>query len=366
MEKRDYYEVLGVGKSASQAEIKAAYKKLAIKYHPDRNPDNKEAEEKFKEAAEAYDVLHDEQKRQRYDQFGHAGMGGATGSGGFDYGSMNMDDIFQMFGDVFGGRMGGFGGFGSGAGRRRGSQQRGSDLRIKAKLTLEEVYEGCRKRFNVKKHVACAECNGTGSQDGQKQTCQACRGAGVTYRTVNFGLGQMQTQQPCGACSGEGSTIKNPCKRCGGQGVVMGEELVEVNIPCGVDNDMVLTVAGRGNAGRHGGQCGDIQVIIEVAEHKDFVRQGQNLIYDLALDIPTAVLGDQVEVPTLTGAIKMKIQPGTQPGTLLRLRGKGLPAVEGYAYGSGDIIVRITVDVPKHVSKDQKRLFEKLKDTLRK
>ncbi len=362
MEKRDYYEVLGVSKSATQDEIKAAYKKMAIKYHPDRNPGNKAAEEKFKEAAEAYDVLRDEQKRARYDQFGHAGLHGGAAGGGFS-GGMNMDDIFSMFGDIFGGHMGGgfnpFGGFSGGGGRGR-QVYRGSDLRIKVKLTLNEVATGCTKKFNIHKYVPCTHCGGSGSEDGQQQTCGTCNGSGVVYRTVNFGLGKMQTQQPCQACGGEGSTIKSPCKYCKGEGVVQGEELIEVNIPKGVAGGMVVTVQGKGNAGRRGGVNGDVQVIIEVQEHKDFIRQDQNLVYNLLLSVPTVILGGQVEVPTLEGKVKIKIEPGTQPGKVMRLRGKGLPAVQGYGYGNGDLIVHISVYVPETLSKEERKMVEQL------
>ncbi len=365
MAKRDYYEVLGVKKDATQQEIKAAYKKMAIKYHPDRNPGNKEAEEKFKEAAEAYDVLHDEQKRARYDQFGHEGLNGSGGFGGFSGGSMNMDDIFSMFGDIFGGHMGGgFGGFGFGGGGRGGKQvYRGSDLRIKVKLELSEVAKGCTKKFNVHKYVPCTHCNGSGSEDGQTQTCNTCNGSGVTYRTVNSMFGRMQTQTTCSACGGEGTTIKNPCKYCHGEGVVSGEEVVEVHIPKGVDNNMVVNVPGKGNAGKRNGVNGDIQVIVEVKEHKDFVRQDQNLIYNLLLDVPTATLGGQVEIPTLDGRAKIKIEPGTQPGKVMRLRGKGLPAVQGYGYGVGDQIVHISVYIPETLTRDERKMMEQLKDS---
>ncbi|MCD8304898.1 MAG: molecular chaperone DnaJ [Prevotellaceae bacterium] len=363
MDKRDYYEVLGVKKNATAAEIKAAYKQMAIKYHPDRNPGNKEAEEKFKEAAEAYDVLRDEKKKARYDQFGFAGLHGGAGAGGFSGGGMNMDDIFSMFGDIFGGHFGGgFGGFGGGGSQGR-RVYRGSDLRIKVKLTLNEVATGCTKKFNIHKYVPCSHCNGTGSEDGQTQTCQACKGTGAVYRTVNFGLGQMQTQQTCSACGGEGSVMKNPCKYCKGEGVVQGEELIEVDIPKGVDTGMVVTVRGKGNAGRRGGVNGDVQVLVEVQEHKDFVRQDQNLIYNLLLDVPTVILGGQVEVPTLDGRVKIKIDPGTQPGKVLRLRGKGLPAVQGYGYGNGDIIVQVSVYIPETLSKDERKAVEQLRDS---
>ncbi len=359
MAKRDYYEVLGVSKNATQAEIKAAYKKMAIKYHPDRNPDNKEAEEKFKEAAEAYDVLRDEQKKARYDQFGHAGLEGASG---FNPGGMNMDDIFSMFGDIFGGRMGGgFGGFGGGGGGHR--VHHGNDLRIKAKLTLNEAASGCAKKFNIRKYVTCSHCHGSGSEDGQFQTCNICHGSGTVYRTVNLGIGRMQTQQTCQTCGGEGKSIKTPCKHCKGEGVVAGQEVIEVNIPKGVDNNMVVTIQGKGNAGRRNGINGDIQVLIEVEEHKDFVRQDQNLIYNLLLDVPTAILGGQVEVPTLDGRAKVKIEPGTQPGKVLRLKGKGLPAVKGYGYGNGDLIVNVSVYIPETLNKEERKAVEQLQNS---
>lgn len=365
MEKRDYYEVLGVAKNATSDEIKKAYKKLAIKYHPDRNPGDKEAEEKFKEAAEAYDVLHDEQKRARYDQFGHAGMSGAAGGGFGGAGFSNMEDIFSMFGDIFGGHAGfsGFSGFGGGGGRSGGGRQvfRGSDLRIKVSLSLNDVANGCTKKFNVRKYVKCTECNGSGSADGKTDTCTACNGSGVTYRTVNSMFGRMQTQQTCQTCGGEGSVIKNKCRKCNGEGVISGEEIVEINIPKGVDNGMVVTAQGKGNAGRRNGVNGDLQVIIEVKSDKDFVRQDQNLIYNLLLDIPTAVLGGEVEIPTLDGRVKIKIPAGTQPGKVMKLRGKGLPAVQGYGYGTGDLIVHISVYTPESLTKDEKAAIETLR-----
>ncbi len=361
MEKRDYYEVLGVAKNATSDEIKKAYKKMAIKYHPDRNPGNKEAEEKFKEAAEAYDVLRDEQKRARYDQFGHAGMGGATGGGYGGAGFSNMEDIFSMFGDIFGGHAGfsGFGGFGGG-GAQGQKVYRGSDLRIKVSVTLNEVAEGVTKKFNVRKYVACPDCNGSGSQDGHQETCSACGGSGVTYRTVQSMFGRMQTQQPCQQCGGEGKVIKNKCKKCHGEGVVEEKEIVEVNIPKGVDEGMVINVPGKGNAGRRGGVNGDLQVIIEVKEHPDFIRQDQNIIYNLLLDIPTAILGGEVEVPTLDGRAKIKIPAATQAGKVLKLRGKGLPAVQGYGYGVGDLIVHISLFTPETLNKDEKKIVESL------
>lgn len=358
MAKRDYYEVLGVQKNASAAEIKAAYKKMAIKYHPDRNPGDKEAEEKFKEAAEAYDVLRDEQKRARYDQFGPEGVNGAGGfGGGFGGSGMNMDDIFSMFGDIFGGHTG-FGGFGGGGGGKQ--VYRGSDLRMKVTMTLEEVNTGITKKFKVKKQVTCPHCHGNGSEDGQMETCSTCGGKGFTVRMMRTMFGNMQSQQACTACGGEGKIIKNKCKQCGGQGVVMGEEVVEVNIPAGVADGMVLTVNGKGNAGPRNGVNGDMQVYISIEPHKELIREDNNLIYNLLLDLPTAVLGGQAEIPTIDGKAKIKIEPGTQPGKVMRLRGKGLPALRGYGYGNGDLIVHISVYIPETLTKDERKAFEQM------
>ncbi len=364
MAKRDYYEILGVSKTASDQEIKAAYKKMAIKYHPDRNPGNKEAEEKFKEAAEAYDVLRDKDKRARYDQFGHEGVNGAGGFGGFGGGAgMNMDDIFSMFGDIFGGHAGfggGFSGFGGGGGRK---VNRGGDLRLKVTITLKEAATGVTKKFKVRKSVPCSHCKGSGSEDGQTQTCPTCGGTGYTVKTVNSMFGRMQTQQPCHTCNGEGSVIKNKCSHCNGQGVVMGEEIVEVNIPAGISDGMTINIQGKGHAGAHNGVNGDLQVYVEVESNKEFVRDGQNLVYNLLLDLPTAVLGGSVEIPTLDGKAKIKIEPGTQPGKVVRLRGKGMPALRGYDYGSGngDLIVHISVYIPETLNKDERNAFEAMR-----
>ena len=363
MAKRDYYEVLGVSKDASEDEIKKAYRKIAIKYHPDRNPGNKEAEEKFKEAAEAYDVLHDAQKRQQYDQFGFNGPG-AGGFGGFSGASMNMDDIFSMFGDIFGGRAGGFGGFGGG-GQRRPQQHRGSDLRLKVKLSLSEVATGVTKKFKVRKDMTCTHCNGSGAEAGSAtETCPTCHGSGVITHTTQSIFGMMQTQGVCPTCNGEGKVIKNKCKHCGGTGVEKGEEVVEINIPAGVAEGMVVNVPGKGNAGQHNGTNGDIQVFIEEEENDTFVRDGNDLIYNLLLDFPTAALGDDVEIPTIEGTkLKVKLEAGTQPGKTLRLRGKGLPSVQGYGHGKGDLIVQVSVYVPKTLSKDEKEALKKFKSS---
>ena len=366
MAKRDYYEVLGVSKTATDDEIKKAYRKIAIKYHPDRNPGNKEAEEKFKEAAEAYDVLHDQQKRQQYDQFGFNAPGGGFGDGG---GFSSMDDIFSMFGDIFGGHggggFGGFGGFGGGGGARRKPQYRGADLRMKVSLTLQEVLTGTTKKFKVKKDVACQHCHGTGAEAGSgSETCPTCHGSGVVSRTVRTMLGMMQTQSECPTCHGEGTVIKNKCTECGGTGVVKGDEVVEVKIPAGVAEGMVVNVPGKGNAGQHNGISGDIQVYITEEPNDTFVRDGNDVIYNLLLDFPTAVLGGDVEIPTIDGGkVKIKVEPGTQPGKTLRLRGKGLPSVPGYGNGTGDLVVNISVYVPKTLSHDEKKAIEKFRES---
>lgn len=367
MAKRDYYEVLGVSKTATDDEIKKAYRKIAIKYHPDRNPGNKEAEEKFKEAAEAYDVLHDAQKRQQYDKFGFEAPGGGFGGGFNGAGGFSMDDIFSMFGDVFGGHGGGFGGFGGfgGGGQRQKPQYRGADLRIKVTLTLQEIATGTTKKFKVKKDVTCTHCHGTGAENGSgSETCPTCNGSGVVMRTVRTMLGMMQTQSECPNCHGEGTIIKNKCKECGGTGVVKGDEVVEIKIPAGVAEGMVVNVPGKGNAGQHNGINGNIQVYISEEPNDTFVRDGNDVIYNLLLDFPTAVLGGQVEIPTIDGSkVKIKIEPGTQPGKTLRLRGKGLPAVQGYGNGTGDLVVNISVFVPKTLTRDEKKAIESFRDS---
>ena len=363
MAKRDYYEVLGVDKKASEDEIKKAYRKIAIKYHPDRNPGDKTAEEKFKEAAEAYSVLSDKQKRQQYDQFGFDGPNMGGGFGGFGAGGFSMDDIFSMFGDVFGGR-GGFSGF-SGFGGGQRAQYRGTDLRLKVRLTLQEVSTGVTKKFKVRKDIVCSECNGSGAQKGSgSETCPTCHGQGYTVRTVRSILGMMQTQSECPTCHGEGTVIKNKCPHCSGQGIVKGEEVVEINIPAGVAEGMVVNVPGKGNAAPHNGVPGNIQVYVEEEPNDTFVRDGQDIIYNLLLDFPTAALGGEVDIPTIEGTkVKIKIEPGTQPGKTLRLRGKGLPAVQGYGSGRGDLVVQVSVYVPKTLDRQERQTLEQLRDS---
>jgi molecular chaperone DnaJ len=364
MEKRDYYEVLGVEKTATADEIKKAYRKKAIQYHPDKNPGDKEAEEKFKEAAEAYEVLSNPDKRARYDQFGHAGMGGAAGGGygGFGGGNMNMDDIFSMFGDIFGGHSGGFGGFsgfGGGGGQSTQRRYRGSDLRVKAKLTLKEVSEGVEKKFKLKKYVQCSCCHGTGADgDSGTETCKTCHGTGSVVRTQQTILGAMQTRTTCPDCGGEGKIIKKKCKECGGEGIVYGEEIVSVKIPAGVAEGMQLSMNGKGNAGKHNGVPGDLLIVIEEEQHPELIRDDNDLIYNLLLSVPTAALGGTVEIPTIDGRVKVKIEPGTQPGKVMRLRGKGLPSVNGY--GTGDLLVNVSVYIPETLSKDEKGALEKM------
>ena len=359
MEQRDYYEVLGVSKSADATEIKKAYRKLALKYHPDKNPGDKEAEEKFKEAAEAYDVLSNEEKRHRYDQFGYAGVGGA-GQGGFG-GGMSMDDIFSQFGDIFGsfGGFSGFGGFGGGRGSRR--VNRGTNLRVKVKMSLQEIATGIEKKIKVKKYVACQHCNGTGAKDGKSySTCSTCKGSGQVTRVQNTILGAMQTTSTCPTCEGEGKIINEKCTFCNGEGVLMSEEVISINIPAGVAEGMQLSLSGKGNAARRGGVNGDLIVLIE-EEHPELVRDGNDLLYNVFIGYPEAVLGETVEIPTIEGKVKVKIEAGTQPGKILRLRGKGLPDVNGY--GKGDLLAKVNVWIPKNLSKDEKKLVEKMRET---
>ena len=330
-EKRDYYEVLEVTKTATVEEIKKAYRKKAIQYHPDKNPGDKEAEEKFKEAAEAYDVLSNPEKRSRYDQFGHAA---------FENG-------------------GGFSGFGGGGGGSQQRRYRGSDLCVKVKLTLKEISTGVEKKFKLKKYVPCDQCHGSGAEgDGGSETCPTCKGSGSVIRNQQTILGTMQTRVTCSTCGGEGKIIKNKCKKCGGDGIIYGEEVVTVKIPAGVAEGMQLSMSGKGNAGKHNGVPGDLLILVEEEQHPDLIRDENDLIYNLLLSFPTAALGGAVEIPTIDGKVKVKIDSGTQPGKVLRLRGKGLPNVNGY--GTGDLLVNVSIYVPETLNKEEKSTLEKM------
>ncbi len=357
-EKRDYYEVLGVSKTATPEEIKKAYRKKAIEYHPDKNPGNKETEEKFKEAAEAYEVLSNPEKRSRYDQLGHAGVGGAA-SGGFSGGGMSMEDIFSQFGDIFGGHFGGFGfgGFGGG-GRTHKHVNRGTDLRVKVKLTLKEISTGVEKKIKVKKYVSCKACNGTGAENGTAYTtCSTCNGSGVVTRVQQTFLGAMQSTSTCPTCGGEGKTITKKCAACNGEGILKEDEIITINIPAGVMEGMQLSMSGKGNAARHGGVNGDLLILIEEEPHDELLRDENDLIYNALLDFPTAALGGTLEIPTIDGKVKVKIDPGTQPGKVLRLRGKGLPSVN--RYGVGDLLVNLSVYIPEKLNSEEKKSIEK-------
>lgn len=363
MAKRDYYEVLGVDKNASAEELKKAYRKKAIQYHPDKNPGDKQAEENFKEAAEAYDILSDTQKRQRYDQFGHAGMGGASQGGGYG-GGMSMDDIFSQFGDLFGGHFGGFGGFSGFGGGSQGGRRvnRGSDLRVKVKLTLEDIAKGVEKKIKVKKYISCNTCHGSGADgDNGSTTCTTCKGSGVVTRIANTILGQMQTQSACPTCNGDGKVITKKCAACNGEGVVRDDEVITLNIPAGVAEGMQLAMNGRGNAARHGGVNGDLLILIEEEQHPELIRDENDLLYNLLLSVPQAALGGTVEVPTIDGKVKVKVDPGTQPGKVLRLRNKGLPSVN--SYGTGDLLINVSVYIPESLSTSEKELLNGLENS---
>lgn len=366
-EKRDYYEVLGVSKTATPEEIKKAYRKKAIQYHPDKNPGDKEAEEKFKEAAEAYDVLSDSEKRARYDQFGHSmgpqGFGGGGGYGGFSGGGFSMEDIFAHFGDIFGGRMGGFdGGFGGATGQRpRQHVNKGTDLRITVKVTLNDIAEGVDKKLKIPRLVACPHCKGTGAKDGTSfHTCQRCHGSGYVTTVQQTFMGAMQSQSVCPECNGEGKVVTESCTYCGGSGVEKKEEIIAFHIPAGVEDGMTLTLRGQGNAPRGGGVNGDLLVKIQEEKDPELIRDGNDLIYNLMLDFPTAALGGTAEVPTIGGRARVKIAAGTQPGKVLRLRGKGLPQMNGGA--SGDLLVNVMVYVPEQLSDTEKSAIESLKE----
>lgn len=348
--KRDYYEVLGVSKSASSSEIKKAYRKLALKFHPDKNPDDDEAEQKFKEAAEAYEVLSNDEKRRRYDQFGHAGVGGAAGGGAGGFGGMDMDDIFSQFGDIFGGAFGGGGRQRGGGGQRR---SRGTNLRVKIKLDLEEIAEGVKKKIKVNKLV--------NAKGVTFKNCQTCKGTGRVTRVQQTFLGAMQTASTCPSCNGTGKIIDKRPSGADANGLKREEEVIEIEIPAGVEEGMQLSVSGKGNAGPFGGVPGDLLVVIQEEKHEHLRREGQNVHYEAFINFVDATLGGSIEVPTITGKAKIKIEPGTQSGKMLRLKGKGLQSVQNF--GTGDQFVHINVWTPKKTSPDEKELLEKLRNS---
>ena len=348
MSKRDYYEILGVSKNADAKEVKKAYRKLAVKYHPDKNKDDKAAEEKFKEAAEAYDVLSSPEKKQRYDQFGHAGMSGASG-GGFGGGGMNMDDIFSQFGDIFGG--GSFGGFeGRGRGRR---VVKGTNLRIRLSLNLKEVAEGIEKTIKVSRLINAEGVTYT--------TCGTCHGSGQITKISNTILGQMQTQSNCPHCNGNGKSIDHRPAGSDANGMLKETEAVKITIPAGVEDGMQLKVSGKGNAAPLEGVNGDLMVLIAIEEHDKLIRDGQNLHYDHYISFADAALGNSCEIPTVTGKVKIKLEEGIQSGKILRLKGKGLPSVN--SYGNGDLLIHINVWTPQGLSKEEKNFFEESKNS---
>ena len=359
MSKRDYYEILGVNKTASADEIKKAYRKVAMQFHPDRNPGDKSAEEKFKEAAEAYEVLSDADKKAQYDRYGHAGV--SSNGRGFSGGGMNMEDIFSQFGDVFGEDL--FGSFfGGGGGRGRTSRARGvrgSNLRVKIKLTYEEIAKGVTKNIKVKKHVVCNTCSGSGAKDkGSVQNCATCGGSGQVRRVTNTFIGQMQTVTTCPTCNGEGTTITVKCTACKGEGRVYGEDAISIDIPAGVQEGMQLNLSAKGNAGERGGAPGDLIILIEEEPHKELQRDGMNVAYDLHISFTDAVFGTQLEVPTIDGRAKIKIPAGTQSGKIFRLKGKGFPAVNSYQ--KGDQLIHVNVWTPQNVSAEEKTMLEKM------
>jgi molecular chaperone DnaJ len=353
MAKQDFYEILGVSKSASQAEIKKGYRKMAIKYHPDKNPDDKTAEENFKKAADAYEILSDENKKARYDQYGHQAFEGPQG-GGFGGGGMNMDDIFSQFGDIFGGGGGGFGGFGGGGGQRQ-ARVKGSNMRIRVKLTLEEIAKGVEKKVKVRRKVQ--------AEGVSYKTCSTCNGSGQIMRVTNTILGRMQTASTCNTCSGTGEVIKSKPNGADAQGLITEEETVSINIPAGVTEGVQLKVGGKGNdAPGKNSISGDLLVLIEEVQHETLKREGTNIHYDLYVNYSEAVLGVNKEVDTVTGKVKIKIDAGTQSGKILRLKGKGLPSIE--RYGNGDFLIHINVWTPQELSKEQRSFFEQMSDDI--
>ena len=359
MSKRDYYEVLSVSKSASADEIKKSYRKIAMQNHPDKNPGDKAAEDRFKEAAEAYEVLSDGDKKARYDRFGHAGVGGASSSGGGP-GGMRMEDIFQNFGDIFGDDVFGsfFGGGGRGGGRQRGS--RGANLRVKLKMDYAEIANGANKKIKVKKYVPCNTCDGSGAKDKSSvQTCSTCGGSGQVRRVQNTFMGQMQTVVTCPGCNGEGQTITAKCGACKGEGRVYGDDTLNLDIPAGVQDGMQLSMSGAGNAGERGGPAGDLLIVVEEEKHLELRRSDLDVVYQLNVSFPDAVLGTNVEVPTIDGKAKIKVPAGTQSGKIFRLKGKGFPQFQGYE--KGDELVEVNVWSPQHLTKEEQAMMEKLK-----
>ncbi len=367
MDKRDYYEVLGVEKGASKDEIKKAYRKLAMQYHPDRNPGDKSAEDKFKEAAEAYEILHDDDKRAKYDRFGHQGLHGAQDFGGFN----NVNDIFSHFSDIFGGAFGGGGGgssifddfFSGGSsqrGGRRASGTPGSDLKVVLRLTLNEIATGTTKKIKIKKHQKCSTCNGTGAKSAADfKTCNVCNGAGEVRQVSKSVFGQFVNIAPCQNCNGTGQVIAAPCSTCHGDGRTFGESTIKINVPAGVSNDSYMTMRGEGNAGKNGGRSGDIIVIFKELPHEYFVRDGDNIIYNLFISYPEAVLGCEVEVPTLTGRAKLKIEHGIESGKFLKMREKGVHHLN--RHGAGDELVKVNIYIPKKVNTKEKELLGQLR-----
>ena len=351
MSKRDYYETLGVSKGASEAEIKKAYRKKAVQFHPDKNPDDASAEDKFKEAAEAYEILSNAEKKQRYDQYGHQGMSGAGGGGGFGGGGMDMDDIFSQFGDIFGG--GGGRGFGGGGGRRQQRVRKGSNLRVRVKMTLEDIAKGVEKKIKVNKLV--------NAEGVTTKTCSTCSGSGQVTRIANTILGQMQTSSPCPTCGGDGKMIDKKPEGANADGLIKKEEVITIDIPGGVEDGMQLSVTGKGNAGPKDGVPGDLIVLIEEIPHETIKRDGNNLLYDLYLNFVDATIGTSIEIPTISGKVKIKIDPGTQSGKVLRLKGKGIPNIQGY--GQGDFLIYVNIWTPQQISKEEKATLEKLRDS---
>ncbi len=360
MSKRDYYEVLGVSEDASEGEIKKAYRKMAMKYHPDRNTDDPEAEEKFKAASEAYEVLGDSEKRKRYDQFGHQGVNGGSGFGGRGAGGfedMGFEDIFSRFSDIFGSE---FGGAGRRSRSKRSTGQQGSDMKLRIELSLEEIAFGTEKKLKVKKYIKCDECNGTGAETEEDfETCGTCNGMGEVRQVRKTMLGQMVNVQPCPECRGEGRIIRNKCSKCNGEGRYKGKETVKVNVPSGVTEGNYITLRGKGNAGKRGGEAGALVVLIDEKEHKHFERDGNDIYYDLVLSVPDAILGTEVKVPTLKGKAKINIEKGIQPGKLLRMSGKGIQGLN--RSGVGDQFVRVNVYIPEELSEEEQAHIEALR-----